>query len=203
MIRELMPMEIDHIYEHRMKEDFPPDELRPLHSINALIRQDSYFCLAYERPERYPSEEISAYAFFARLQSSPYALLDYYAVSSATRGQGIGSKFLMGFQEALMPKGIKYILLEVERPDCAATEAERQIRMRRIQFYLKNGCYDTDVLCSLFGVDYHLMLLPFSSEIPTAKALAAKLTELYRLLLSPLQFTAQEFAEKAQVYLNE
>ena len=74
-------------------------------------------------------------------------LLDYLAVSPAERGRGVGSEILKLLEERY-PK--KRILLEIEDPeeDCG----NKEDRLRRKAFYLRNGLTVQDYKVWLFGI---------------------------------------------------
>lgn len=52
------------------------------------------------------------------------------------------------------------MIVEVENPDFAKSEAEREERRRRIWFYEKNGLILTEFCSCLFGVEYRIMHFP-------------------------------------------
>ncbi len=79
-------------------------------------------------------------------------LLDYFAVSPDCRGQGVGSKAL-GLLQARYADG--RLLLEIERTDVECKNLDE--RLRRKQFYLKNGMQQADFLVDLFGVDMEIL----------------------------------------------
>ena len=51
------------------------------------------------------------------------------------------------------------IVGEVEDPNSGKTEEEQKNRIRRISFYLRNGCRDTGVKAKVFGVKYRILEL--------------------------------------------
>lgn len=51
------------------------------------------------------------------------------------------------------------MLFEVEDDDAAETEAEMQLRRRRISFYERNGVVMTEQRSRAFGVDFRLMVM--------------------------------------------
>ncbi len=74
-------------------------------------------------------------------------LLDYFAVSPAQRGKGIGSEVLQLLHERYPGKRI---LLEIEDPEYPCKNKEE--RLRRQAFYLRNGFTVQDYTVWLFGV---------------------------------------------------
>ena len=75
------------LYRERMKQDFPPDELKPLAIIEKALARDEYVCYGAVN-----GNDILAYAYFVKLkeQGKPYALFDYYAVRQDIRDRGVG-----------------------------------------------------------------------------------------------------------------
>ncbi len=69
------------------------------------------------------------------LEDSPFALLDYMAVKSDYRKQGLGSKFLKNIYSITGLKN-KFFLIEVEDPK---TGPDQETKQRRVYFYRKNG----------------------------------------------------------------
>lgn len=194
-IKELTISQVREIYDSRMKKDFPPDELRPYRSIEQLTQEGLYFSLGY-----FDGETLLAYALFAKPKDSGGALLDYYAVSEEARGTGIGSKFLSGFHTVLEPHHVTHIILEVEAVDTAGNNAEKEIRERRIRFYKRCLCKMSGIRSALFGVDYQVMYLSFDGRVIPDKAIAHELRGMYRLILSPILKTEEDFQKNAVVY---
>lgn len=153
MLRELSREEMRRLYDERMQGDFPPAELKPWKRIAEMLDAGIYFGYGFCE-ERH----IMAYAFFVVQGGS--VLLDYYAVAREARGTGIGSRFLDLLKEELRRKNICTLIAEVENPDFAKSEAEREERRRRIRFYEKNGLILTEFCSCLFGVEYRIMYFP-------------------------------------------
>lgn len=80
-------------------------------------------------------------------------LLDYFAIDSMRRGEGLGSVALDLFRQRYSGKRC---LLEIEIIDDAAENALQ--RRQRKNFYLKNGLYETDIWVILFGVDMEILI---------------------------------------------
>ncbi|AGN25124.1 N-acetyltransferase GCN5 [Erysipelothrix rhusiopathiae SY1027] len=85
------------IYNNFMINDFPDDELRSLHSIKRMFRDGRYSVLVMVE-----DDVLLAYANFITDEDGRVALLDYYAVTQARRGQGIGTLFLQKYEKPLM-----------------------------------------------------------------------------------------------------
>lgn len=84
-------------------------------------------------------------------------LLDYFAIHPRKRGCGIGSEVLEMLKEMYADK---CFFLEIESTGEETeklTEKERQIRMKRKQFYHRNGMKDTGLEVILFGVQMEIL----------------------------------------------
>lgn len=176
--RQLTMEEIRRIYKTRMKQDFSPDELKPLSMIEkGLLRGEYAF---YGFPE---DESIEAYACLVILPEHRTALLDYFAVRKEMRGKGIGSEALRLLRNQL-PE-LETILCEAENPAYAETPEEKQLRLRRIQFYLRNQFRTTGVTVNLFHVEYVVLEL---QGCHTDEQIREAYLQLYRSFLPPLLF---------------
>ena len=49
------------------------------------------------------------------------------------------------------------IIGEVEDPKYARNDDDRKLRIRRMDFYLRNGCFDTGVRAKCFGVEFIIL----------------------------------------------
>lgn len=176
MIIKLLTLEeIKQVYQAHMKRDFPPTELRTLKSIQSLHRQGLYECFGYFDEDL----DLVAYAFCAKSIKHSLILLDYYAVISTKRQNGIGSQFLQALKPYLKADGI---LIEVETPEVTVSKEENQIRSRRIAFYERNGAHLTAVGGSIFGVHFTVMYLPLQQQLPD-KELLSNIQQLYRQMV--------------------
>ena len=126
-IEELTLREVRDVYQKRMTVDFPRHELKYLSTIEDSIGKGRYRCLGLK-----DAGELLAYAFFVCLtvNGEEHWLLDYYAIDSNHRGEGIGSRFLRMLCGDYL-QGAGCALLEVDDPAYACDEAERETRERR------------------------------------------------------------------------
>ena len=85
-------------------------------------------------------------------QDEKLALLDYFSVDPARRGQGAGSEAL---QLLLALYSDRQFFLEIERPVADAPNLEE--RILRKQFYLKNGMLETGMHIQLYGIPMELL----------------------------------------------
>ncbi|MEE0777016.1 MAG: N-acetyltransferase [Bacillota bacterium] len=149
---------INHVYHQEMVYDFPAAELKPLSLIFELSELGEYLCLGL-----YQKETLCGYAYFCCSQDAPWMLLDYLSILRPFRNQGLGAVFLKLLQKdySNLAQGI---VLEVESPLHAADDTDRELRGRRIGFYLRNGLRKTNIISSLKKVDYQIMYLPLEEE---------------------------------------
>lgn len=79
-------------------------------------------------------------------------LLDYFAISRSCRGMNYGSRALALLKERY---GGKRLLLEIELLDERAPN--REDRVRRKQFYLRNGMLETGIRAVVFRVPMEVL----------------------------------------------
>ncbi|MBR4030058.1 MAG: GNAT family N-acetyltransferase [Clostridia bacterium] len=170
------PQEITEIYNNHIKNDFPPAEVKPLSRILMLYEKNLYFVYAL-----YEKDELLSYAFFSSAPGCEYVLLDYLAVVSGKRNMGIGAKML-DLLKTEVCKNFNGILLESENPDFAKDEEEKEIRVRRIAFYLRYGFEITKMHSCLFGVEYKI--LAYCRVSHSTLSLTQALSDLYKSLIA-------------------
>lgn len=84
-------------------------------------------------------------------------LLDYFAVEEEKRGCGTGAKALHMLKEKYKDKRF---LLEIELPD----GKDDEIKIRRKNFYLRNGMGETGQKVILFGVPMEILTTGFDID---------------------------------------
>lgn len=177
-LRELSTLQIIFVYNTYMKEDFPPDELKPLKTILDMMDKGIYECLGL-----YEDNEFLAYAYFVRNQARRTLLLDYLAVCPQYRSGGYGSAFLEQMRSYY--KDENAVILECESERTAPDEEQRSIRRRRIAFYKRNGCQSTRTKAYLFQVEYDILYLPLAqTEIDAA----VEIYDMYRCMFPQAAF---------------
>lgn len=174
MIRVLSKGEMRWIYFEHMVKDFPKAELKKWEHLEAMLERGVYFAFGY-----FEEEEVLAYAFFLGEGDRKYVLLDYYAVTDGARGKGIGGVFLRQWKEKLRDSLV--VIGEVEDPEFAKDEAEREIRERRIRFYQNNGLILTGLKIFVLGVEYNVMYLPIQGE-QDDETVRNELSDLYHIM---------------------
>ena len=153
MTRCLDINELRSLYKSRIKKDFPVWERRPLFLLKYLYRNGRYKCIVIEE-----DEQIIAYSTFICDEAMDSVLLDYLAVESEKQGRGTGGRLLSIIREYWKEKS--GLIIECEAPDVAKSESERNIRKRRIDFYIRGGAEKTSVRWGFLGVDYTILWLP-------------------------------------------
>lgn len=172
-LRQLAGNEICQLYETRMRQDFPPSELKHLASILAMVARDEYDVIC-----AYDTCEPVAYALMYRPREESVVLLDYLAVYPQHRGMGIGT-MLLGQLRDYYHLSADVLLIECERPKAAPDEAEAR---KRIRFYTQAGAELTPVRIWLFDVEYSILVLPCGNTIP-AHDWARQMLRLYKQML--------------------
>ncbi len=192
-IRELTHDEIIEIYKTTAPLHFPKEELRPLFNIKNIMSRGGYRGLGL-----FLGDINAGYAFFITMPDSDVMLLDYFAVLEEYRSQGLGGMFLQKMRDGLSrvqntcttpSETISGIFIETEDITCAATDAEKSLRKRRNDFYLRNGAVPTGLHDTLGTADYEIFFLPITrnslrSEDVNANNLHSRLDRLYHFMLA-------------------
>jgi GNAT superfamily N-acetyltransferase len=147
-LKTLTKDQLSDLYNDRMREDFPPSELKPLFVILDAVDKGIYEALGL-----YDGEEIVGYFCLVK-QGNDY-LVDYLAIYPEKRNGGIGSILVKLLSEHMDSTG--NIIGEVEDPKYARNDDDRKLRIRRMDFYLRNGCFDTGVRAKCFGVEFIIL----------------------------------------------
>ena len=128
-LNELSPQQLAQLYRQELTSAFPPEELKPLRSMLSLMEQGRYQALGL-----YDGEDLVAYALIWLEPGCPFALLDYLGTTRARRNEGLGSDMLSRLEQQGRP-----LVAEAEFPVPGGSDAENALRLRRIQFYIRNG----------------------------------------------------------------
>lgn len=105
------------------------------------------------------------------------ALLDYFAIDERWRGRGFGTEAL---QVLYALYSDRQVFLEIEEPDEAAPNYQE--RVRRKNFYIRNGMRETGIHVELFGVRMELLSVGEGLRFEDCE-------KVYRELLGPLYRT--------------
>ncbi len=118
--------------------------------------------------ERWPNHHLLAIqrggvfvglAHYVLIPQHKLAWLWMFAVTPEARNHGVGTA-IYGEIVRRLPAGTVAMLIEVERPDLASTEAERALAERRIAFYRRQGAR------LLEGVHYIQSVGPHQPPLP-------------------------------------
>ena len=164
---------ISDLYESRMRQDFPPSELKYLSSILAMVARDEYDVIC-----AYEGEEPVAYALMYRPKNDRAVLLDYLAVYPQHRGRGVGTAMLAQLRDYYQERA-DVMMIECERPKSAPDETEAR---KRIRFYTQAGAELTDVRIWLFDVEYSILVLSCRGKTPKCDW-AQQMLRFYRQML--------------------
>ena len=179
-IKKIENTEITSIYDTHIEQDFPSDELKPLSHILKSVEEGYGFSLGI-----YEDERLVGYAVFILCEETKCALLDYFAILSDRRGEGLGHRAFLLFNtyfKANLPL-VEGLYIESERIAAAENERQRLTRERRIAFYESCGCEMTKLRAVLFGVDYSVLYKRMGNPVQGASLNA--LDGLYRKMFKP------------------
>ncbi len=123
------------------RSTFPISEKKPFGLMLKKRNEDSMELMTVEDENR------AFLGLVITILHKDIVLLDYFAISPNLRGKGIGSQVL-SLLKSRYPK--KRILLEIEDPEEVCKNQEE--RLRRKDFYLRNGFSVQDYKVWLFGV---------------------------------------------------
>lgn len=174
-LRDLGDAQTRLLYEHQMRRDFPPSELKPLSSIFAMRARGEYDVLG-----AFEDGVLAAYALVYRPIQGRIHLLDYFAVEPALRGRGKGTALLQLLRRHYR-QSADALMIECERPKAAPDEAGAR---KRIRFYTQADAQLTPVRIWLFEVEYSILVLPCGEEMPRGDWVGQMLG-LYRQMLAP------------------
>lgn len=127
------------------RQAFPRRERKPFLLIISMMKKGISDVWYFEKDKTF-----AGLAFTVNRNEA--ILLDYLAIVSNRRGEGIGSMILRNLEEYYSPKGF-FVEIESVYNECK----NREERLRRKQFYLKNGMRPMKVMIRLFGVEMELL----------------------------------------------
>jgi len=179
-IRILDEAQVRSVYRQHMERDFPPAELRSLRNIEALTQRGEYRSLGL-----FDGEALLGYAML--ICHGRDLLIDYFAIAEDRRGQGLGSALIR--QVTAFDPAAASLIAEIDDPDEARDEAERTVRLRRWDFYSRNGFRDTGARVRTFGVWYRL--IEFGDTKHTAEEIRQIYEAHYRQLLPKAVYEKQ------------
>jgi len=144
MIQAKRPMHWYRLYRLYC-EAFPAFERKPFSLIRSMQKKGKSDVWYFEK------EGIFAGLVFT-INSEDVILVDYLAIAPNRRGEGIGSKIIAQLCQHYANKGI-FVEIESVFDICD----NLQERLRRKQFYLRNGMIPMKMMVVLFGVEMELL----------------------------------------------
>ena len=166
------------------EESFPPEEREPCQTLIKGIQNGR--SILYTASAK---NTIRGFTKLTPLKKTNIYLMEYLAVETRSRNQGIGGKILQFIKKDLKTvKGLG-LILEVEPPEVSSGE-EREIRQRRVRFYQRNGAqmvldggtYRMPNLAGEGSLPMHLMWLPIKEGVKLPTNLT--LSELFSLIFT-------------------
>ena len=137
-------------YENELCTTFPDCECKPLADILSLAEAGRYEVLGL-----YDGPNLLGYAALWSAPDWPgCVLLDYLGVTAARRNGGLGGRLLALLSARLAGQAV--LIIEAEAEDSGGPEEERPIRLRRLDFYRRNGCtpvygsFNCGLVCQVF-----------------------------------------------------
>lgn len=150
-IKEAELKEVPSIFDQFITPNFPEDEIKPLEVMEMLVA-GGYYKILYLEVEG----KKSGTACLNLYPEGRSYLLDYLAIDASCRAKGYGSIFLKECKSFLAGKPM---LIETEAIFAAENDEEKQQRIRRNQFYERNGATMTDAVIRMFGVIFTMWTL--------------------------------------------
>ena len=138
-----------HIHYFRIKrlykEAFPLCERKPFGIIKAMAKKG-------KTDLWYLEDEDGFAGLCATINGPDVILIDYLAVARKRRGTGVGTRMLSALLEPYRDYGV---FLEIEELDEAAENSKERVRRR--DFYLRQGFVPMETFVNLFGVNMELL----------------------------------------------
>ena len=180
-LKLLNPDQLRLAYETDLREAFPPEELKPLSTMEELERRGLYDALALFGEE---GEGPLGYALLWKHEDPRFLLIDYLCVPAGRRNGGIGARLLAALIDRYPEDTV--LIGESEAPTGQAGADE--MILRRLAFYRRNGAVTLGYDTALFGV--HFKTIAWSrGPLPPEGEILQKHREIYENLFagSPLE----------------
>lgn len=178
-IRQIDLKEFETLHKECILRDFPLPEVRPYQGFLRLDRDKRLLINGLFR-----ESERLLYASYLFPKNRRCCMLDYFAVEPQFRGKGFGSLYLqMIRKEWLKNEELRAMIIEIESPAMAENALEQEKRIKRRDFYLKNGAIATNLHSVVYDVDFDLLYIPLSGNY-TEEELAADYRKIYEHALS-------------------
>lgn len=144
MIQAKRPLHWYRLYE-LYNEAFPAYERKPFSLIRSMQKKGKSDIWYFEKNGTFAGLVFT-------INSSDVILIDYLAMVPNRRGKGIGSEIIAQLRKYYADKGI-FVEIESIFDKCDNPDE----RLRRKQFYLRNGMVPMKVMVVLFGVEMELL----------------------------------------------
>lgn len=136
-------------YAALYEEAFPPEERKPLDYMLIGAHAPAYEVLVIS------AEDVRVAGLAITVRHGDLVMLDYFAVSPALRGRGIGRAALPMIRERYSNARF---FLEIERPVEGCGNYTQ--RVRRQAFYASAGMVSTSVSAYVYGTEMELLAFP-------------------------------------------
>lgn len=127
------------------RQAFPAFERKPFSIIRSMQKKGKSDIWYFEKDGRFAGLVFT-------INSDNVILIDYLAIVTSRRGEGIGSEIITQLRDYYLDKGI-FVEIESVFDKCKNIDE----RMRRKQFYLNNDMIPMKVMVVLFGVEMELL----------------------------------------------
>lgn len=159
-------------------EAFPPAERKPLSFMTEGALADRYDVLVID------TDRAPVSGMVVLVSHGDLLLLDYFAVSPALRGLGIGHAVLPLIRDLCAARHPgQHFFLEIEVPTADCDNPVQ--RVRRKAFYLSAGLVETGVQAHIYGSDMELLAFPADAPHITLSGYAALLRETFPAEMVP------------------
>lgn len=159
-------------YQQIYTASFPESERKSFSFMTEGEKADAYDLLVIE------TDTHPVAGMVITVHSGAYCMLDYFAVSTECRGQGIGHAVLpliRTFCTEKYPEAHFFLEIEVPVEDCDNPEQ----RKKRKAFYLSAGLVETSVRAFIYGSDMELLAYPEDAPYIRFAAYQALLSETF------------------------
>ena len=178
-IRLLEDEERRSIYHGHLQKDFHQSEIKPYSLMEKLAAEQKYPCYGL-----FDQGKLKGYAFFVKDKKT--LLLDYFAVVSEYRNEGLGGQFIRELQEYVSKEELT-LFAEVENPVYAVDDQSRTLMKRRIEFYLRNGFKQSKIWSRVFIDEYIIIYYSVKPPVemkpdPEENGLVHELKQLYQMI---------------------
>lgn len=185
MLRKIEFKGFKDLYRKHIVQDFPSSERPNLEGFRRRILKHNEQVFIYEE-----NETEKGYCIIDDLNE--YILVSFLAVYKETRGQGIGTKILKEIEEKYSNK--KGIILEVENPEFAENEKEKNIQEKRIKFY-QNSNFEIvpNLNVKLFMVNFKIMIYQKENKEINTQEVIDRINGYYSKIIDKKRLSYIEF----------